>query len=156
MSAILKLALIVILGLLLGWVVSPWDGGEQPDAAGDAALPDFSRQEPVYGMQEGRILSLRFDHPAMLVDADLAGLSELPDLELLDLRGTQITDAGLTHLKWLQRLRELYLDGTWVSARGVIRLADELPQCDIWWQGRNWNPWRMKVIPGAIEIRAST
>lgn len=151
----MKLASIVMLGLLLGWWFSPWRGGEAPPAQVGHSLPDLADQAPVFGMKEGRVMSIRFQQPGALADADLIGLAHYADLEVLDLRGAAITDTGLNHLRWLARLRELYLDGTRVTARGVSRLASELPNCDVWWRGRNWNAGRPRAVPEALEIHAS-
>lgn len=52
-------------------------------------------------------------------------------LEELSLRDTQITDAGLEHLKGLTRLRALDLQGTKVSGDGIRSLQRALPDCVI-------------------------
>ena len=49
---------------------------------------------------------------------DHCGL-DLPELQTLDLGDTQITDAGLVHLKGLASLQELSLDGTKVTDAGL-------------------------------------
>jgi hypothetical protein len=148
-----KLTAIVAAGLLLGWWFSPWSSRQKEEPPEAAALPDFGVQSPVYGLREGEIVSLRFEMPGLIGDAELAVLPQLAHLEVLDLRGTCVTDAGLAHVSWLRRLRELYLDGTRVSQRGVNDLLVELPGCNIWWQGRNWNDG--KIVPRAMEIRAA-
>lgn len=153
----MKLASIVVLGMLLGWWFSPWRGGQDQPAPADRGAPDLTRQQPVLGMRAGRVLSLRFQRPTELADGDLVNLTHYVELEVLDLRGAAITDAGLTHLRWLTRLRELYLDGTLVTAAGVTNLATNLPQCAVWWHGRNWNALgpRAMPIPNPLDIRAS-
>ncbi len=40
----------------------------------------------------------------------------------VDLSGTNVTDAGLEHLKGLTSLQELYLDGTEVTDAGLVHL----------------------------------
>ena len=47
------------------------------------------------------------------------------------LRGTQITDAGLVHLKGLTKLQTLGLIGTMVTETGVADLKKVLPNCKI-------------------------
>ena len=47
------------------------------------------------------------------------------------LDGTQVTDAGLEHLKGLSRLQELYLDGTQVTDAGLEHLKG-LSQLKSW------------------------
>jgi len=51
-------------------------------------------------------------------DADLARLADLPNLRVLGLRGTKVTDAGLVHLSGLA-LASLDLRGTGVTAYGL-------------------------------------
>jgi len=58
------------------------------------------------------------------VDADLACLKELPNLEHLYLDHTGITDAGLEHVKTLRRLKVLDLEGTKVTGRRFDALAN--------------------------------
>ena len=55
-------------------------------------------------------------------------MTQLEDLELSD---TQVTDAGLTHLKGLSRLTYLNLKGTKVTIQGIKELQEALPNCDI-------------------------
>jgi len=55
-------------------------------------------------------------------------------LHTLILDNTQVTDAGLKHLKGLTNLQFLHLDGTQVTRRGVKELNKALPNCHIWWQ----------------------
>jgi len=70
-------------------------------------------------LQENR----RFD-----IDAHLGHLSDLTSMEELDLRSTQIGDAGLAHIAGLTRLRKLYLSSNPVTHRitpaGIVHLKD--------------------------------
>ncbi|HUT13695.1 MAG TPA: leucine-rich repeat domain-containing protein [Thermoguttaceae bacterium] len=59
------------------------------------------------------------------------GLKGLTRIEELDLRFTQITDAGLDQLKGLANLRSLNLSRTQVTEEGVRRLQQALPNCEI-------------------------
>jgi hypothetical protein len=43
-------------------------------------------------------------------------------LEELNLTGTQVTDAGLVHLRTLTRLKRFFFNGTTVTLSGVVRL----------------------------------
>jgi hypothetical protein len=54
-------------------------------------------------------------------DADLARFAGLKDLQSLNLDLTDVTDAGLAHLKPLPNLTQLYLDGDFTDA-GVEHL----------------------------------
>ena len=58
-------------------------------------------------------------------------LSELANLQRLDLRGSHVTDSGLQHLEGLASLHALYLNNTKVTAEGVKRLQQALPDCEI-------------------------
>jgi hypothetical protein len=53
----------------------------------------------------------------------------LRGLQELDLRQTEVTDAGLEYLKVLTKLRYLNLKGTQVSDEAVEKLQQALPYC---------------------------
>ena len=55
----------------------------------------------------------------------------LADLRRLSLRGTQVTDAGLIHLKDLPNLQFLDLAGTQVTEAGVSNLKEAVPRCKV-------------------------
>ncbi len=59
----------------------------------------------------------------LITDAGLQHLSDLRNLEDLDLHGTQISDAGLIYLKPLTHLRKLNLMGTGVTDAGLDQLG---------------------------------
>ena len=77
------------------------------------------------------IFSYTFGYITQLTDAGLAHLKGLTNLQTLDLKGTQVSDAGLTHLKLLTNLQTLWLLGTQVSVAGVQELQKALPNCRI-------------------------
>ncbi len=54
-----------------------------------------------------------------VTDAGLVHLKALTEIEVLDLTGTQVTDAGLVHLKALKNLQGLDLSGTQVTDIGL-------------------------------------
>jgi hypothetical protein len=59
----------------------------------------------------------------------------------LDLKGlTCIDDTAVEHLAKLVTLKELHLEGTKVTKAGVEKLAKELPQCKIEWDGTAIEP----------------
>ncbi|MEN6450633.1 MAG: hypothetical protein ABFC96_09095 [Thermoguttaceae bacterium] len=64
-------------------------------------------------------------------DDDLANLEPLKDLEILNLSGSPVTDAGLKHLQELKNLHHLTLTGTLVTVDGVDKLRRALPHVGI-------------------------
>ncbi len=50
---------------------------------------------------------------------------------IFDLERTQLTDAGLAHLKGLTELRQFDLTGTQVTPRGVQELQQSFPNAQI-------------------------
>ena len=53
-------------------------------------------------------------------------------MQELGLGLTQVTDAGLIHLKGLTKLKWLHLDDTQVTGAGVADLEKALPNCKIY------------------------
>jgi hypothetical protein len=69
-----------------------------------------------------------------LMDAGLKHLRNLNKLEELHLCGHRgITDAGIEHLEKLSRLKQVKLNGTKVSNKGGERLKRALPKAQIYW-----------------------
>ena len=66
-----------------------------------------------------------------ITDAGLMHLKGLTNLEELGLSSTRVTDAGLVHLKGLTKLEKLGLVGTQVTDAGVAELQKALPKCRI-------------------------
>ena len=66
-----------------------------------------------------------------VTDAGLGHLKGLSNLHRLWFYGTQITDAGLEALKGLEHLQELHVEGTKVTEAGVKKLQQALPNCKI-------------------------
>lgn len=64
-------------------------------------------------------------------DAGIEHLLELPQLSELSLDRSQVTDAGLAKLARLKQLKQLDLSGTQVSAEAVAELRKALPQLKI-------------------------
>jgi peroxiredoxin len=72
-------------------------------------------------------------HDTEIGDAGLKHLKDLSNLETLNLHNTQITDDGLPFLENLSSLKRLSLAGTRVSRKGVAKLRQVLPGCNISW-----------------------
>jgi Leucine-rich repeat (LRR) protein len=64
---------------------------------------------------------------SQITDAGLAHLKTLTKLEDLDLSATNVTDAGLAYLEGLSALKYVYLRGTKVTAAGVDNLQRPEP-----------------------------
>ena len=65
-------------------------------------------------------------------DAVLVHVGELRRLKKLGFCvGTEVTDAGLVHLRRLTQLQELNLDDTKVTDQGATELQQALPNCNI-------------------------
>lgn len=74
-------------------------------------------------------------------DAGVRFLSTLPALSgKLVMRATSTTDESIDHLAKLKWLKTLDIVGTQVTSEGVDRLQRELPQCEIVWDGGKINP----------------
>jgi Leucine-rich repeat (LRR) protein len=79
-------------------------------------------------------LNLLYIGKTQVTDAGLEHLKGLSNLHRLWFYGTQITDAGLEALKGLEHLQELHLEGTKVTEAGVKKLQQALPNCKIEWE----------------------
>jgi internalin A len=119
----------------------------QPDKP--EAVSAMKRQGVILGYDEaGRVNKLDFS-PTKATNPWLAQLEGLPNVEQLDLRNTNVTDAGLVHINSLKRLsklrlpesitdkgleslkdlqfiEELYLDNTKVTSAGLASLKNSL------------------------------
>jgi hypothetical protein len=84
---------------------------------------------PKWPFPKTRVLTL---HDPTFDDRDLSELDGLEGFEVLDLEGTQITDAGLLHLADLKKLRFVVLRKTRVTPGGVGRLQRALRRAWIW------------------------
>lgn len=74
---------------------------------------------------EGTVRSVVFtDIP--ISDAALVRLQDLPDLEVLSLSGTQVTNSGMSHLTNLERLSYLFMNDTDITDQGLMTLADSV------------------------------
>ena len=66
-----------------------------------------------------------------ITDETLRDLWGIDSCRVIDLRGADITDAGLIHLKSRSRAEFIYLDDTNVTPAGVAELQKALPDCEI-------------------------
>ena len=66
-----------------------------------------------------------------ITDAGLEHLKSLSQLKTLELYDTNITDAGLEHLKGLKQLEKLSLYHTRITDTGLANLLKHLPNCGL-------------------------
>ena len=66
-----------------------------------------------------------------ITNAGLVHLKGLAKLECLDLVDTQITDAGLVHLKGMTNLQRLFFGSPQNTDAGIAELQKALPDCSI-------------------------
>jgi hypothetical protein len=69
---------------------------------------------------------------ASITDSGISRLAELHELRLLQLSGIEISDDAVPHFARLQRLENLYIDGTNMTTVGLRELASRLPECEIY------------------------
>jgi hypothetical protein len=127
-------------------------GPEHPDFSAQALiLEEITKQiveklggqvmrGPVEGEYNERVIEVRLAN-APVGDAELTYLGVLFYLRSLDLAGTQVTDAGLEHLKTLAHLQSLVteriqlqildLTNSRVTNESVKKLQQALPDCKI-------------------------
>lgn len=79
------------------------------------------------------IIGVDFSHSA-ITDDDLQLLQSLPELQLIDLDGTDVTDAGVSHLRGLKDLKTLRLFGTQTTSEGTREFHKAHPQCEIFYR----------------------
>ncbi|HZO85698.1 MAG TPA: hypothetical protein VFC26_10805 [Verrucomicrobiae bacterium] len=81
----------------------------------------------------GHITSLDLNGSKQLTDAGARFLANVPNLEHLDLSGTEITDRGLEVLRRLKKLRSLKLSWTRITDAGAAHLSncDGLERLDL-------------------------
>ena len=70
-------------------------------------------------------------HNTQITDAGLTHLKGMTSLRGLDLHNTQITGAGLVHLKGLTSLKWLYLNDTQITDAGLTEIKAALPKCNV-------------------------
>src|SRR5262249_25118598 len=99
-------------------------GNTKVTAAGWKQLREF-RQNPLGTLE---VTSCPFG------DEDVKVVGELQQLVYLSLMGTQITDAGLAHLKGLARLDKLVLGQTGITDAGLAHLLGmpRLQELGLW------------------------
>ena len=113
MMAVVVLVALLAVGLwLLFWAFRPAGPVLQPNDQ-DPEVTRFRRVGFEIGRDsENNIQVITTPNPLLVTDKDLALITGLPELLVLDLKGTQITDDALTHLTDLPKLQVLWLGGS--------------------------------------------
>jgi len=118
--AIVSMAIVLLVMLLwLGsWIWAWASAGAKPKADGDQdpMVVQYRRAGLELGQNaEGQIQVITTPQPLLVTDEDLKLVTGLQHLEVLDLRGTQISDEALFHLTDLPKLTQLYLGGALIT-----------------------------------------
>ena len=83
----------------------------------------LERLRKLLGEDEPRSVTCVQGHSSQITDAGLVHVRGLTRLEILFLNNTQVTDAGLVHLGGLTQLVELDLAATQITDAGLFRLG---------------------------------
>ncbi|MBI1249642.1 hypothetical protein GC197_17595 [bacterium] len=116
MMAVLVLMALLAVGLwLLFWAFRPASPKLPPNDQ-DPEVTEFRRVGFEIGRDsEDNIQVITTPNPLLVTDKDLAMVTGLQELLVLDLRGTQITDDALAHLTDLPKLQQLFVGGSVVT-----------------------------------------
>ncbi|PHS05166.1 MAG: hypothetical protein COA78_15590 [Blastopirellula sp.] len=107
--------MLLVIGSLISWWISPATQTD-PATAEDGIATQYRKIGMEIGLNsEGKIQVITTPYPLLITDKDLAQVTGLAELVVLDLKGTQITDDALSHLHDLPKLTELYLGGSIIT-----------------------------------------
>ena len=133
------LAMVIVIAIPLSWLAAARQQAERQRAAIDAiakltadrvTIGVAEHTEPGWSVKLVKLLGLEFFEDVLVVDmagtnttdAQLERLKCLGHIHLLNLRETAITDAGLINLKGLHQLGSLRLGKTKISDAGLVNL----------------------------------
>jgi hypothetical protein len=68
---------------------------------------------------------------SVVENEDLALLSKIPNLKVIDLDGTRVGDEGMQHLQAIRSLEMVSLQRTAVTREGIANLKKALPKIDV-------------------------
>ncbi|MCA9072262.1 MAG: leucine-rich repeat domain-containing protein [Planctomycetaceae bacterium] len=120
--------------------------GSQVKSDGLKVLPQFKN-----------IVELNLGDVKGLQDSDLLFVGQLPNLEVLVLQSTPITDNGLSHLTSLKKLKSLNLQRTGISDSGFLHLKNltALEELNVANTGTNGSGFKVFYPRGLRVIDAS-
>jgi len=104
------------------------DSADKLDLSG-SRITDADLAERLEGLMSLRELKLPDTN---ITDAGLAHLKNLTSLQTLCVHKTQVGDTGLSHLKGLVSLQSLCLNGTQVSDAGLVHIKDLTSLQKLW------------------------
>jgi hypothetical protein len=107
--------------LLLGWSVLLSGCGESKEDAAVAAIEELGGEVTFDEKNPGKPVIVNL-LATEVTDAGLVHLKGLTGLQMLGLSGTKVTDAGLIQLKWLTGQESLNLSNTKVADAGLVHL----------------------------------
>ncbi len=110
-----------VLGLSLAIVASGWAAEANTEQAKAVAEIEKLGAKVTFDEKNQTVFGVSL-RKTEVTDAGLVHLKALTSLEDLDLSHTKLTDAGLEHLKGLTKLRWLGLAGTKVTDAGLVHL----------------------------------
>src|SRR6478672_8821722 len=119
-------ALLTTVAVLGAWAAAA--RADDPEAV-RKALAALRDADPVVKIDEDQpgkpVVAVHFrPNYGKVTDDDLVHLKAFPNVRSVELPNKQfVTDAGLAHLAGLDQLEELCLNGTKVSAEGVVRFV---------------------------------
>ena len=119
-----------------GWEIPAWKEwlfGSYAVKPVSMDLPVTDAIDSILSQTQGMNFIFLYLSSTNVTDAGLAHLKGMSHLRRLTLANTRITDAGLAHLKGLTSLERLDLRNTQVTQAGVDRLQRAIPDCVIYY-----------------------
>jgi hypothetical protein len=121
----MKLGLVAVLAMGLSLTVVRWGWAVEPNAEQKKAVAEVHKlggKVQIDDKRPGKPVIAVDLRGCNVTDGGLKHLRRLTELQRLNLRDTKVTDAGLKHINGLTRLWMLCLDGTRVTDDGVKHL----------------------------------
>ncbi len=118
----------VLVSLPLSWLAFMRARIEQQQGL----LAPISHLQPYPIWSAGYLTGLRFPDYSSPTDDDVVRIAAFTKLRSLDLDGcSEVTDAGLVHVRKLKNLEYLSVKGTQITPEGIEELKRALPDCNV-------------------------